>query len=73
MQVDPINPTLKPPGTKRLKLKCEKLLSTFAFKFNLRRYNKAMASIFSGLVQCGAWGRGLHSFALELNLSDSRT
>jgi hypothetical protein len=28
---------LKPPGTKRLKLKCDVLLSTFAFKFNFRR------------------------------------
>jgi hypothetical protein len=38
VQVDPIKPQLKPPGTKRLKLNCDKLLSTFAFKFNLRRY-----------------------------------
>ena len=36
--LDPIKPTLKPPGTKHLKLKCEILLSTSAFKFNLRRY-----------------------------------
>jgi hypothetical protein len=39
VQVDPIKPTLKAPGTKRLKLKCHKLLSSFAFKFNLRRYS----------------------------------
>ena len=38
MQVDPIKPTLKAPGITRLKLKCDKLLSNFAFKFNLRRY-----------------------------------
>ena len=38
MQVDPIQPTLKPPRTKDLKLKCDKLPSTFAFKFNLRRH-----------------------------------
>ena len=38
MQVDPMNPTLKAPGTKRLKLKNDELLSNFAFKFNLRRY-----------------------------------
>jgi hypothetical protein len=31
---------LKPPGTKRFKLKCDKLLSTFAFKNSLRRYTK---------------------------------
>jgi len=35
-----MKPKLKPPGTKRLKLKCDILLSTSAFKFNLRRYTK---------------------------------
>ena len=40
MQVDPMKPKLKPPGTKRLRLKCDILLSTSAFKFNLRRYTK---------------------------------
>jgi len=38
VQVDPIKPTLKPPRTKRLKLNHDVLLSTFAFKFILRRY-----------------------------------
>jgi hypothetical protein len=33
---------LKPPGTKHWKLKCDELLSSFAFKFNLRRCNKAI-------------------------------
>jgi len=32
---------LKSPRTKHLKLKCDILLSTFAFKFNLRRYIQA--------------------------------
>ena len=41
MQVDPIKPTLKAPGAEHLKLKCDILLSNFAFKFNLRRYTKA--------------------------------
>ena len=40
VQVDPMKPKLKPPGSKRLKLKCGVLLSNFAFKFNLRRYTK---------------------------------
>jgi len=40
VQVDPIKPMLKPPGTKRLKLKYDELLSNVAFKFNLRRYNE---------------------------------
>ena len=38
VQVDPIKPTLKPPGTKRLKLKCDILGLTSAFKFKSRRY-----------------------------------
>jgi hypothetical protein len=40
VQVAPIKPTLKPAGTKRLKLKCDEPLSNFAFNFNLRRYSK---------------------------------
>jgi len=39
VQVDPIKPALKAPGTKRLKLRCDVLLSTSAFKFKLRRYS----------------------------------
>ena len=38
MQVAPMNPKLKPPGIERLKLSYDKLLSTSAFKVNLRRY-----------------------------------
>ena len=38
MQVDPIKPELKPPGTERLKLNYDVLLLTSAFKINLRRY-----------------------------------
>jgi len=34
-----MKPMLKGPGTERLKLNQEKLLSAFALKFNLRRYN----------------------------------
>jgi len=39
LQVDPIKPTLKAPGTKRFRLSCNKLLSNVVFKFNLRRYS----------------------------------
>ena len=39
MQVDPIEPTLKAPGTRRLRLNYDVLLSSFALKFNLRRYS----------------------------------
>ena len=38
MQVDPIKPTLKPPGNKLLELKNGKPLSNFAFNFDLRRF-----------------------------------
>ena len=41
VQVEPMKPTLKVPGTKRLNLKYDELLSSFAFNFNLRRYIKA--------------------------------
>ena len=52
VQVDPINLTLKPRGTKRLKLKREILLSTSAFKFNLRRYGKVYDVFFA------PWAKG---------------
>ena len=38
VQVDPIKPASKAPGSERLKLKCGDLLSNVAFKLNLRRY-----------------------------------
>jgi hypothetical protein len=38
MQVEPKQ--LKAPGTQRLNLKYDKLLSSLAFEFNLRRYNE---------------------------------
>ena len=41
MQVDPIKPTLKTPGTQRLKLQYDELLSSFAFNLNLRRFTEA--------------------------------
>jgi len=44
VQVDPIKPTLKPTGTKRLKFNFDELLSTSAFKFNLRRYISVAAA-----------------------------
>ena len=41
VQVEPMKPVLKAPGTKRLNPKYDKLLSNVAFKFNLRRYTAA--------------------------------
>ena len=61
MQVDPIKPTLRAPGLKRLKLKCDKLLSTFAFKFNLRCYSEAVetanfADTIGSYIEVGSHG-----------------
>ena len=43
VQVDPMNPMLKPPGTNLLKVNYDKLLSSLAFNFNLRRYTPVNA------------------------------
>jgi hypothetical protein len=40
VQVDPVKPTSKSPGTNRLKLTYDKLVSDFAFIFRLRRYSE---------------------------------
>jgi hypothetical protein len=40
VQVDPMKPKLKPLGTKCLKVNCDILLPTSAFKYNLRRYTQ---------------------------------
>jgi len=56
VQVDPIKPKLKPPGTKRLNLKCDALLSTSAFKFNLRRFNPEAWNLYAHAAVVG-WCR----------------
>ena len=50
MQLDPVKPTLKAPGTKRLKLKSDEPLSSFAFEFKLRRYSKVYGQLWSLIV-----------------------
>jgi len=40
VHVDPMKPTLKAHGTKRLKLEYDEWLTNFAFKFNLRLYTE---------------------------------
>jgi len=45
-----MKPELKPPGTKLLKPKCDILLSTSAFKFNLRRHNLVAVDVRWGNV-----------------------
>jgi len=47
-----MKPMLKAPMTKYLKLEYDGLVSSFAFKFNLRRYNMAVAR-----ATLGAHGR----------------
>jgi hypothetical protein len=47
VQVDPIKPPLKAPGNKRLKLRCDIMLSNFAVKFKLRRYTTVTTSFAS--------------------------
>jgi hypothetical protein len=54
VQIDPIKPTLKASGTKRLTLKSDEPLSNVAFKFNLCRYNEATAAAVAPLLQ-RAW------------------
>ena len=49
-----MKPKLKPPGTKRLKLKCDILLSTFAFNFDLRRY--MMGQFYTTANALQVWG-----------------
>jgi len=39
-----MKPMLKPPRSKRLRLEHEKVLSNFAFKFNLLRYSAALTA-----------------------------
>ena len=41
MEVETIKHTLKAPGPEYLKLEYDKLLSTFSFTFNLRRFSLA--------------------------------
>ena len=56
MQVDPVKPTLRPPGTKRLKLKCDEVLSNLAFNFNLRHYILVENGTFHMAAQHAGYG-----------------
>ena len=66
MQIDPIKSMLKPPGTKHLKLKCDMLLSTFAFKFNLHRYSEAAAGWYMRAAEAAGAG---NSSTCRLNVT----
>ena len=62
-QAEPMKTMLKAPGTTRLDLAYDKLLSNFGFNFKLRRYTMVLAE------DPQEAGRGLHSFTFQLNLS----
>ena len=56
---------MRPPEAKRLRLKCDVLLSTSAFNFKLRRYTMANASLLDestaaaeAMTMCSAANRG---------------
>jgi len=60
VQVDPTEPKLKAPGTNLLTLEYGELLSTFAFKVILRRYNEdAAVTLMSAGDAAGALAGGL--------------
>ena len=77
--------TLKAPGSERLKLKYDALLSNVAFNFNLRRYTVDVDWKAGDVVVLASSnhnpdeaetvtlltvaGRGLHSSTFQLNLS----
>ena len=64
MQVDLIKPKLRPPGTKRWKLKFYTLLSTSAFKFNLCHYilDAIRGKVESGDLKTGADMKGAGAY-----------
>ena len=67
-----MKPKLKPPGTRLLKLECDMMLSTSAFKFNVRRYTlvrEAVGQPGLGRVLVVDGGRDLHSSTFRLNVS----
>jgi len=66
-----MKPKMKPPGTKRLKLKQNRLLSNVAFKFNLRRYNLERGTRVC-IVEVGC-GTSTHSMREESELLLARS
>jgi hypothetical protein len=71
VQVGSIKAVSKAPGTKRLKLNYDELLSSFAFKFNVRRYKLASFCVVHRGAICapvaGAYTRPLLSSTLAVS------
>ena len=75
VKIDPIKPTLKPPGTQRLKLHHDDGLLNFALKLSLRRYNAGDPS--AGVQQrrlqgCIRWS-GQRAHRLRVAMGHGRT
>jgi hypothetical protein len=64
-----MTPALKAPGIERLKLKYDDPLSNFAFKFNLRRYNKDPRCV--GLLDTSADPPTFSTVAISTTITDS--
>jgi len=64
VQVDSIKPTLKVPGITLLKLKYDKSLSKFGFKFNLRRYNSEIDAVVDAAAAAARQGPGAYTCPL---------
>jgi hypothetical protein len=55
-----MKPALKALGARHLKVKYDRLLLTFAFKFNLRRFDQALYAAKQAAAALTGWGaRGL--------------
>ena len=52
VQVEPMKPVLKPPGSMLLKLKYDVRLSNFPLKFNLRRDTSAVSTASTSSCCC---------------------
>jgi len=64
VQLDPIQPTLKAPGTNLLTLEFDEPLSNFALNFNFRCYNEELLKLrkkTTTTVQAGVYFRPLFS------------
>ena len=66
MQLDPINPALKAPEMKRLKLEYDCPLSNFAFNINLRRYSAVDRVAFGKALAANGRGLQLVHFSAQL-------
>jgi len=51
VQVDPMKPVLKAPGTMLLQLRCDEPVPHFAFKVSLRRYTPASTRCLWGVTR----------------------